>query len=327
MAASGGSSVPTWGLDRGFAQGRVKGAADGTGPEPRAQGDVRARHAAGSAAQTVGVRIIALAYGGDLAVRLLASDGDWSPIQHSAAAPFELLPENPASGSLSRRITMRIALLFFLAAAPFVSTGCSASYYAMMEKLGVEKRDLLVDRVKDARTDQVDAQEQFKTTLEAFQELTGFDGGSLEKAYKKFNGEYEDSVDAAEDVSDRIEKVQEVAKDMFSEWETELGNYTDDAAGRDLRQRSETQLSDTRTRYDDMMRSMESAERSMAPVLAAFKNQVTYLKHSLNAQALASLDDVKVEIENNIGDLISNMERSIAEAESFINEYERGSDS
>lgn len=222
---------------------------------------------------------------------------------------------------------MRIALLFFLAAAPFVSTGCSTPYYAMMKKLGVEKRDLLVARVKDARTDQVDAQEQFKTTLEAFQELTGFDGGSLEKAYKKFNGEYEDSVDAAEDVSDRIDKVQKVAEDMFSEWETELGNYTDDAAGRDLRRRSETQLSETRTRYGNMMRSMESAEASMEPVLAAFKNQVTYLKHSLNAQALASLDDVRIEIENNIGDLINNMERSIAEAESFINEYEGGADS
>ncbi len=222
---------------------------------------------------------------------------------------------------------MRTALLLVLASAPFLSAGCSAPYYAMMEKFGVEKRDILVDRVKDARTDQVEAQEQFKTTLEAFQELTGFDGGSLEKAYKKFNGEYEDSVDSAEDVSNRIDKVQKVAEDMFAEWEEELSNYTDDSTGRDLRRRSETQLSETRNRYNAMMRSMESAEASMEPVLAAFKNQVTYLKHSLNAQALASLDDVKVEIENNIGDLISNMERSIAEAESFINEYESGADS
>jgi len=222
---------------------------------------------------------------------------------------------------------MRIALLLFLTAAPMLTTSCNAAYYATMKKFGVEKRDILVNRVKDARTDQVDAQEQFKTTLEAFQELTGFDGGSLEKAYKKFNGEYEDSVDAAKDVSSRIEKVKDVAERMFGEWEEELGNYTEDASGRDLRRRSETQLRDTRTRYEGMMRSMESAEDSMEPVLAAFRNQVTYLKHSLNAQALASLDDVQIEIQNNIGDLINNMERSIAEAESFINEYEGGAGS
>jgi hypothetical protein len=33
-------------------------------------------------------------------------------------------------------------------------TGCSSMYYGAMEKLGVHKRDIMVDRVKEARDSQ-----------------------------------------------------------------------------------------------------------------------------------------------------------------------------
>lgn len=190
--------------------------------------------------------------------------------------------------------------------------------------LGFEKREILVDRVQDAQAEQQDAQVQFQTTLEAFQELTGHDGGDLEAMYKRFKAEYEDSVEASDDVSARIDRVRSVAESMFKEWEGELDDYTDDASGRELRRKSEAQIRETRSRYEELMASMAQAESSMAPVLGAFRNQVTYLKSSLNAQALASLSDVKVEIEGDISNLINNMERSIAEAEAFIAEYEGG---
>ena len=41
-----------------------------------------------------------------------------------------------------------------------------------MERIGKEKRHILVDRVEDGREDQRRAQEQFQTTLEAFKAVT-----------------------------------------------------------------------------------------------------------------------------------------------------------
>ncbi len=43
--------------------------------------------------------------------------------------------------------------------------------------LGKEKRDILVQRIKDAKKDQDQTKQQLKTTMESFQALTGFQGG------------------------------------------------------------------------------------------------------------------------------------------------------
>lgn len=192
--------------------------------------------------------------------------------------------------------------------------GCSTAYYKTWEKLGWEKRDILVDRVKDARNDQDAAKKQFQTTLQRFQEVTGFQGNDLEAKYKKLNGEYERCEARAEDVRDRIKSVEKVAKDLFAEWQAELKQYSNP----ELRRSSEKQLDSTRKRYEQLIDVMKRAERKMAPVLSAFKDQVLFLKHNLNAQAIASLQTTAATIEADVQRLIADMEASIAEANDFI---------
>jgi len=68
---------------------------------------------------------------------------------------------------------------------------CTSVYYKTMEKLGKEKRDILVQRVKDTKKDQEQTKQQIQTTMEKFQQFTGFKGGDLEKNYKKLNDEYD----------------------------------------------------------------------------------------------------------------------------------------
>lgn len=62
----------------------------------------------------------------------------------------------------------------------------------------------------------------------------------------------------------------------------------------------------------------------MEPVLSSFRDHVLYLKHNLNAQAIASLQGELGGIESDVGRLIAEMERSIAEAQSFINDMAAG---
>ena len=86
-----------------------------------------------------------------------------------------------------------------------------------MSTFGKEKRDILVQRVKDSKEDQEQAKEKLQTTMESFQELTGFQGGSLEKSYKKLNGEYEQAQDKANKLHDRIKSIDQVSNELFSE--------------------------------------------------------------------------------------------------------------
>jgi hypothetical protein len=194
--------------------------------------------------------------------------------------------------------------------------GCSSAYYSVWKKLGYEKRDLLVSAVEDAKSDQEKAKEQFKTTMQRFQELTNFQGGELEAKYKQLNSEYESCESRANAVSKQIQDVDEVAQDMFKEWRTELDQYQ----SADLRSKSEQQLRQSQERYAELIAAMRKAEASMKPVLAAFHDQVLFLKHNLNAQAIASLQTTAQGINQNVQQLIKDMEESINQANQFISQ-------
>ncbi len=195
-----------------------------------------------------------------------------------------------------------------------VLVGCQTAYYGAMEKLGYHKRDLLVSDVQKARDAQEEAKEQFQTAFEQFSTVLNFKGGALQDTYEKLNAEYERSESKAQAVHDRIASVEDVSEALFNEWEIELGQYSN----KNLRRVSQQRLDQTRKQYSQLIRAMKRAEKKMGPVIAAFKDQVLFLKHNLNAQAIASLKQELVSVENDIASLIKDMEASIKEADSFL---------
>lgn len=194
------------------------------------------------------------------------------------------------------------------------TSGCRSTYYAAYEKFGVHKRDLLKKRVTEARDEQKEAQEQFKDALTRLKEITKFDGGELERAYNALKGEFDDCASQAQTVHKRIREVETVAGDLFAEWEKEIQQIGTPT----LRESSRQQLDATRRRYDEMHNALTNAEQSMAPVLTQFNDYVLYLKHNLNAQAIASLKGEATNIQNEISRLIESMNRSISRADEFV---------
>jgi hypothetical protein len=95
---------------------------------------------------------------------------------------------------------------------------CQSAYYAAWEKVGVEKRDILVDRVEDAKESQENAQQQFTLALNEFNQLINFDGGELQDVYEQLKDQFEASKDSATAVTGRIDKVESVAEALFDEW-------------------------------------------------------------------------------------------------------------
>ncbi|GJL70593.1 MAG: DNA repair ATPase [Nitrospirales bacterium] len=197
--------------------------------------------------------------------------------------------------------------------------GCQSIYYDAMEKIGYHKRDLMVSDVEKARDAQQEAKEQFKSALDRFTKTLNIEGGELQDKYDVLNSVYEQSEAKAQAVRDRIASVEDVSEALFEEWEAELKEYSSAA----LRKNSQKQLTQTRTQYAQLIKAMKRAETKMDPVLAKFKDQVLFLKHNLNAQAIASLKSELVSVEGNIAALIKEMEASIKEADSFIASMEK----
>ena len=89
-----------------------------------------------------------------------------------------------------------------------------------------------------------------------------------------------------------------------------------------LRNSSRNELRETRNRYNELHAALKTAEKSMDPVLIAFRDHVLYLKHNLNAQAIASLKGEATSIQTDIAKLIDEMNAAIAHADVFINQMQ-----
>lgn len=210
--------------------------------------------------------------------------------------------------------------LALLAVAVVGSSGCQSAYYKTMESFGVHKRDLLVGRVESARDAQSDAAEQFDSALEQFQSVLGSSGGELQDKYETLKAALDRSESRAAAVGDRVDAVEQVADALFDEWEDELDQYTN----RDLRRSSAKQLEGTRSEYERLMKAMRRAESKIEPVLTVFRDQVLFLKHNLNAQAVASLRSELGTVESEVESLVREMKRSMAEADAFISKMGAG---
>ncbi|MCB1684300.1 MAG: DUF2959 domain-containing protein [Pseudomonadales bacterium] len=193
-------------------------------------------------------------------------------------------------------------------------TGCSGAYYGAWEKLGVHKRDILVERVEAASEAQEAAKEEFRSAYQQFASVVQVSPSRLQSTYESLQEVYDDASERADKVTDRIDAVESVSEALFDEWQDEIRLISSDS----LRSRSASQLKASRRQYSDLIRAMRRAEAKMAPVLDAFRDQVLFLKHNLNARAIASLKGELVGIEKDVAALIRDMEASIEKSQKFI---------
>lgn len=201
----------------------------------------------------------------------------------------------------------------------FTLTGCQSAYYSAMEKVGVHKRDIMVDRVEAAQNAQKDAQQELTSALDALSAFTQFDGGELESAYERINDQYQHSEDAAADVRERIAAIEDVAEALFDEWQGELKLYTSSK----LRRASEQKLNTTKASYQTMLKAMKRAEQKMTPVLNTLRDNTLFLKHNLNASAVGSLQGEFATLEQDIRTAITQMNAAIEESNQFLNQLKQ----
>jgi len=209
---------------------------------------------------------------------------------------------------------MKSRLLLGFVLSILVLAGCRSAYYATMEKFGVYKRDLLKKSVVATRDEQKAASEQFKDALTRLKDVYRFEGGDLEKTYSEIKSDYDRCSSKADNVRKRIRDMNTVAEDLFTEWDKEIAQISTES----LRDSSRQKLRDTRQRYDELYRALKRSESAMEPVLVRFHDQVIYLKHNLNAAAIASLKGESLDIQKEIGKLLQEMNAAITKADQFI---------
>lgn len=189
------------------------------------------------------------------------------------------------------------------------------AYYQSRESLlGHHKRDIVVVQVDQACESLKESRDQFVDALDKFKTIARVGEGSLDQRYQQLKKRYDACRAKADQVSQRIKAIEEVSEALFAEWEAELGLYSNRA----LKVRSQQQLKKSRQQYGRLLKTLQMAEARMQPVLSAFQDQVLFMKHNLNANAIAALRHEFVEIGVDISRLIDAMEKTISEASLFV---------
>ena len=196
--------------------------------------------------------------------------------------------------------------------------GCESAYYGAWEKMGVYKRDLLVDRVEDAVDAQEAAKDEFASALDKFASVVDVEPTALKRTYEELADAFDDAESRADNVGDRIDAVEDVSEDLFVEWRDEI----EQIGSPKLKQASTRQLRTSEKKYAELVRVMRRAEAKMTPVLNTFRDHGLCLKHNLNAQAIASLKSELGAVESDVAGLIQEMEASIARSQAFIEDMQ-----
>ncbi len=196
----------------------------------------------------------------------------------------------------------------------FINHKFQHAYYRTKESLGQHKRELVVIKVEEASETLAETKIYFADALERFKAVVQVEKGSLDDKYRLLKRQFDFCEAQSQQVSERIKAIEDVSNALFLEWEKELKDYT----SRSLRAQSRQQLKLSKQHYARLLRAMRKAEKQIAPVLGAFRDQVLFLKHNLNANAIAALQQEFSVIALDISQLILAMESSISEANYFV---------
>ncbi|HHZ71127.1 MAG TPA: DUF2959 domain-containing protein [Methylococcaceae bacterium] len=196
----------------------------------------------------------------------------------------------------------------------FLTKQYRQAIYRARESVGQHKRDIVVSRVEEISTSLQETKEQFTDALDNFKKIVRVDEMGLGDCYRELKRHYDKSEACSIAVHDKISAIEEVSEALFKEWEQELDLYTN----RVLKAQSRQQLKITKLHYKRLIKAMKQAEMRIKPVLLAFRDQVLFMKHNLNAQAIAALQHELAIIGFDIAQLIAAMEKSITEANDFV---------
>lgn len=118
----------------------------------------------------------------------------------------------------------------------------------------------------------------------------------------------------AAEVRKRIRTVEDVSSALFNEWRAGIKQYAIDR----LQEATHRKYDATKTKYAELIGATKKAEAKLLPALIPLRDQVLFMKHNLNARAIASLSVEVASVQTNVDSLVTGMEAAIAQADPFI---------
>lgn len=208
----------------------------------------------------------------------------------------------------SLRRPLALAATFLLVA---TVGGCSAAYYAAMEQLGWEKRDILVNRIEVARDALRAAARRVTTAWQVVERASAAEAGPVAARLRTALADAHTDAAVAER---RVAGVAAAGTRLFTSWAQEVADTRDAAQ----RTRGEEIYARAEERYGRMLAVMQEAVAAMPPVLAVLREQAAALEAAPGAATGAAVRAALAAAADELGVLQLATDRAAAEADAGV---------
>lgn len=214
---------------------------------------------------------------------------------------------SPLVPKLSVRLpfTIRSWILLLLIPAALLS-GCQALDPAR-GSFGLHRRDRLVQELDHTNYALLEVQRVFASAKTELEEFETKSDQTLRERHVQLSECYSRCEEAATAAEAAIAALENGARRFFLGWDSELFDYTDP----DARKASRIQLEKSRSEYETMIAKVRETEQLMGAVVDEFRDYVSFLRHNLNIQEFASLNDPSADLEARIEALVDDLGRSL----------------
>jgi uncharacterized protein YdhG (YjbR/CyaY superfamily) len=186
---------------------------------------------------------------------------------------------------------------------------------AQAQDEGVKRVEQLIKSAGSTVQAISEAKLQFMKTIDVYNAILAEGAKDRKKLYKKLQSEMESTEEKRAEVGRRADQMRLEAGIVFKSW----ADSTVGIENPDLRKRSEERLEKTKDRCAEIESAGRSAVEVYAPVMKALQDQVTYLGHDLNAEAVASLKPDAEKVNAQAQELTKRVDEAIGIANTNIN--------
>ena len=181
---------------------------------------------------------------------------------------------------------------------------------------GVKQVEQLIKKANAGVESINDTKLQLQKTMEAYNAVLLPDVKDRRDAYKKLQKEVATTEKKRAVVSTRNGEMNVEAGRLFKNWEGSTAAIQDP----ELRQRSQQRLGQAKARYSEIETNGQGAARLYTPFMKALQDQVTYLGHDLNPEAVATLKPEADKLNAQAKELYSAIDKTTAAANNNISQ-------
>jgi hypothetical protein len=179
---------------------------------------------------------------------------------------------------------------------------------------GLKQVQALIKRANSTVGSIDDAKLQIQKTMDAYNAVLAPETTDRRGAYKKLQKEMATTEKKRVEVSARAKEMNTDADTLFKSWESSTASIQSP----EMRKKSEDRLAKTKTRYAEIGTTGQKAAALYDPFIKTLHDQVEFLGHDLNADAIKSLAPDAAKLNAQANELYAAIDKTTAAANSNI---------